>query len=78
MVNLYLLFGAVEAGFVDLWIIAYAVMLFWGQRRRDWGTSTTGRYVQDGVDDGSAQALRAEGFDPDDPAVVRWELSLGA
>jgi hypothetical protein len=38
--------------------------------------------VQHGVDDEDAQALRAEGFDPDDPAVVaaidllRWELSL--
>ena len=32
MVNLYLLFGAVEASFVNLWIIAYAVMLLWGQR----------------------------------------------
>jgi hypothetical protein len=34
------------------------------------------------VDDEEAQALRTEGFDPDDPAVVaaidmvRWELSL--
>jgi hypothetical protein len=34
------------------------------------------------VDDEEAQALRAEGLDPDDPAVVaaidmvRWELSL--
>jgi hypothetical protein len=38
--------------------------------------------VQHGVDDEDAQALRVEGFDPDDPAVVaaidlvRWELSL--
>ena len=38
--------------------------------------------VQDGVDDEERQALRAEGLDPDDPAVVaaidlvRWELSL--
>ena len=33
MVNLYLLLGAVEAGFVNLWIIGYAVMLLvWGQR----------------------------------------------
>jgi hypothetical protein len=37
---------------------------------------------QDGVDDDERQALRAEGLDPDDPAViaaidlVRWELSL--
>jgi hypothetical protein len=34
------------------------------------------------VDDDEAQALRVEGLDPDDPAVVaaidlvRWELSL--
>jgi hypothetical protein len=34
------------------------------------------------VDDDERQALRAEGLDPDDPAViaaidlVRWELSL--
>jgi hypothetical protein len=39
-------------------------------------------HVQDGVDDEDAQALWAEGLDPDDPAVVaaidpvRWELSL--
>jgi hypothetical protein len=33
MVNLYLLIGAVEAGFVNTWIIAYAVMLLlWGHR----------------------------------------------
>ena len=38
--------------------------------------------VQDGMDDEDAQALRAEGLDPDDPDVrpaidlVRWELSL--
>jgi hypothetical protein len=36
------------------------------------------------MDDEGAQARRAEGFDPDDPAVIaaidlaRWELSLGA
>jgi hypothetical protein len=36
----------------------------------------------DGVDDEDAQALRAEGLDPDDPAVragidlVRWERSM--
>jgi hypothetical protein len=36
------------------------------------------------LDDDERQALRAKGFDPDDPAViaaidlVRWELSLGA
>jgi hypothetical protein len=35
------------------------------------------------MDDEDAQALRDEGLDPDDPAVipaidlVRWELSLG-
>jgi hypothetical protein len=39
-------------------------------------------HVQDGLHDDERQALRAEGFDPDDPAVVavidllRWELSL--
>jgi hypothetical protein len=39
--------------------------------------------IQDGVDDEERQALRDEGLDPDDPAViaaidiVRWELSLG-
>jgi hypothetical protein len=32
VINLYLLVGAVEAGFVNLWIMAYAVMLLWGQR----------------------------------------------
>jgi hypothetical protein len=43
---------------------------------------TTGRHVQDGMDDEHAEALRAEGLDPDDPGVraaidpVRWELSL--
>jgi hypothetical protein len=43
---------------------------------------TAGCRVQDGVDDEERQALRAEGLDPDDPAVVaaidlvRWELSL--
>ena len=47
-----------------------------------WGTSATGRHVQHGMDDEDAQALRAEGLDPDDPAIVaaidlvRWELSL--
>ena len=31
--NLYLVFGTVEAGFLNLWIIGYAVMLLlWGQR----------------------------------------------
>jgi hypothetical protein len=39
--------------------------------------------ASNGVDDDERQALRAEGLDPDDPAViaaidlVRWELSLG-
>jgi hypothetical protein len=34
------------------------------------------------VDDDECEAVRAEGFDPDDPAavgaidIVRWELSL--
>ena len=43
---------------------------------------TTGRHVQDDMDDEHAQSLRAEGLDPDDPEVraaidlVRWELSL--
>ena len=43
---------------------------------------TTGRHVQDGMDDEHAQALRAEGLDPNAPDVrgpidlVRWELSL--
>jgi hypothetical protein len=33
MVSVYLVFGAVEAGFVNLWIVGYAVMLLlWGQR----------------------------------------------
>jgi hypothetical protein len=46
------------------------------------GTLQTGRHAQTGVDDEDAQARRAEGFDPDDPAVmaaidmVWWELSL--
>jgi hypothetical protein len=31
MINLYLLCGVGEAGFVNLWIIAYAVMLLWGR-----------------------------------------------
>ncbi len=31
--NLYLVLGTVEAGFLNLWIIGYAVMLLlWGQR----------------------------------------------
>ena len=46
------------------------------------GNRTTGARVQDGVDKEEAQALRTEGLDPDDPAVVaaldlvRWESSL--
>lgn len=33
LVNLYLAFGAFEAGFLNLWIIGYAViLLLWGQR----------------------------------------------
>ena len=41
-----------------------------------------GRPSNTGVDDDEREALRAEGLDPDDPAViaaidlVRWELSL--
>ena len=48
------------------------------------GTVPGGRGVQAGVDDEEREALRAEGLDPDDPAViaaldlVRWELWLGA
>jgi hypothetical protein len=40
------------------------------------------QHVQPGVDDDDRQALRDEGLDPNDPAVitaidlVRWELSL--
>ena len=30
-VNVYLVFGAVEAGFLNLWIIGYAVMLLPGR-----------------------------------------------
>ena len=33
VVNVYLVFDTVEAGFLNLWIIGYAVMLLlWGQR----------------------------------------------
>jgi hypothetical protein len=45
-------------------------------------TVTTGPASNAGVDDDERQALRAEGLNPDDPAViaainlVRWELSL--
>ena len=44
--------------------------------------SEPSRRLKTVMDDEEAQALRAEGFDPDDPAVVaaidlvRWELSL--
>ena len=44
-------------------------------------TVRPGRTSNTGVDDDGRQALRAEGLDPDDPAVigainlVRWELS---
>jgi hypothetical protein len=46
------------------------------------GTVTAGETSKPGADDEEREALRAEGFDPDDPAVVaaidmaRWELSL--
>ena len=46
------------------------------------GTVTTGRTSNTGADDDEREALRAEGLDPDDPAViaaidlVRWELSF--
>jgi len=49
---------------------------------RFWGNRKAGGSVQSGVDDEEREALRAEGLDPDDPAVagaidrVRWELSL--
>ena len=33
LMNLYLVLGTVEAGFLNLWIVGYAVMLLlWGQR----------------------------------------------
>jgi hypothetical protein len=44
--------------------------------------ATTTPHVHDNMDAEEAQAVRAEGLDPDDPAVsaaidlVRWELSL--
>ena len=53
----------------------------WGEP--SFGTVTTVRTSNTGVDDDERQALRAEGLDSDDPAViaaidlVRWELSLG-
>jgi hypothetical protein len=46
------------------------------------GNPTTEPRVKDGVDDEEPEVLRAEGLDPDDPAVragidlVRWELSM--
>jgi hypothetical protein len=46
------------------------------------GTVRPSRDVQDGVDDDERVALRAEGLDPDDPAViaaidlVRWDKPL--
>jgi hypothetical protein len=46
------------------------------------GTLRAGRTSNTGMDDDERQALRAEGLDLDDPAViaaidlVRWELSL--
>jgi hypothetical protein len=48
-----------------------------------WRNRQAKPHVQQGVDAEEAQAVRAEGLDPDDPAViaaidlVRWELSLG-
>jgi hypothetical protein len=47
------------------------------------GTLRQGRTSNTGVDDDERRALRDEGLDPNDPAViaaidlVRWELSLG-
>src|SRR5271156_1016936 len=47
------------------------------------GTLRQGGASRTCMDDEERQALRAEGLDPDDPAViaaidlVRWELSLG-
>src|ERR1700741_2436925 len=44
-----------------------------------WINATAGRYVQDGMNDEEAQALRAEGLDPDDPpCVLRSTLSGGS
>ena len=34
------------------------------------GTVTTGRTSNTGVDDDERQALRNEGLDPDDPAII--------
>jgi hypothetical protein len=39
-------------------------------RGRPYGTLTTGHTSKFGMNDEEAQAVRAEGFDPDDPAVV--------
>lgn len=53
------------------------------QRQARWSIGGTVRpRIQRGVDAEETQAVRAEGLDPDDPAVVaaldlvRWELSL--
>jgi hypothetical protein len=35
VVNVYLVFGTVEAGFLNLWIIGYAVILLLYGRRRE-------------------------------------------
>ena len=49
---------------------------------RQRGTSAAGRTSQDGMDHDEARVVRAEGLDPDDPAVVaaidmvRWEREL--
>jgi hypothetical protein len=54
------------------------------QPQARWSIGGTVRppHIQRGVDAEETQAVRAEGLDPDDPAViaaldlVRWELSL--
>jgi hypothetical protein len=52
-----------------------------GDRGLTGGTVAARHNVQPGVDDDEREALRAEGLDPDDPAVAaaidmaRWELS---
>ena len=69
------------------WVVVYRSFAEtdWGGgavRSRSAGTARQSSRVQDGVDDEDPQAVRAEGYDPDDPAVVaaidlvRWELSL--
>lgn len=56
-------------------------MPFQGHPHAAWNRGG-GRGVQRGVDGIERDALRAEGLDPDDPAVVaaldmvRWELEL--